>query len=50
MHALFEARGRDILFSYEPNANYETPVGSMELIDGIPTALDPAVAYDDGAA
>lgn len=47
MHDLFELHGWDILFSFEPNSSHETPAGSMELNDGILTAVNSALAYRD---
>ena len=47
MHTLFQAHGWDILFSFAPNRRHDTAFGSFELTDGILTAVNPKVAYED---
>ncbi|MBT3331258.1 MAG: hypothetical protein HOK21_23255 [Rhodospirillaceae bacterium] len=47
MEKLFVDAGWDILFSYKPNQTVETPYCTMELNDGILTAVNPNLAYSD---
>ena len=47
LHALFVFHGWDILFSFEPNGTYQGPAGPFSLNDGILTAVNPSVAYED---
>ncbi|MBT3535612.1 MAG: hypothetical protein HN478_17155 [Rhodospirillaceae bacterium] len=41
----FRERGWDILFSYLPRRTYETPHATFEMLDGVITAVNPALAY-----
>jgi hypothetical protein len=45
MEELFRDHGWDIVFSYRPDCDFETPYGSWRTLDGVLTALNPAVAY-----
>ena len=41
LHKLFEERGWEIIFSYAPNATYESPMGSFSMNDGVLTVKNP---------
>jgi hypothetical protein len=41
LHKLFEKNGWEIVFSFEPNARYESDLGPFELNDGVLTASNP---------
>ena len=46
LEGMFRDRGWDVLFSYKPRQDYETPHGSFHMNDGVLTAVNPAVAYN----
>jgi hypothetical protein len=41
LHDLFARAGWEIIFSYAPNATYETPIGKFDLNDGVLTVRNP---------
>jgi hypothetical protein len=41
LHRMFESRGWQIIFSYEPNARHESALGSFETNDGVLTVRNP---------
>jgi len=43
LHKLFETAGWEIVFSYEPNAKFESPLGLFETNDGVLTVRNPAL-------
>jgi hypothetical protein len=42
---MFRERGWDILFSYKPRASYQTEHATLDMNDGVLTAVNPAMAY-----
>jgi len=43
LHRLFEEHGWDIIFSYEPNAKFDSPLGKFTTNDGVLTVRNPAL-------
>lgn len=43
LHRLFEQYGWEIIFSYEPNANFSSPMGNFSTEDGILTVRNPGL-------
>jgi hypothetical protein len=41
---LFRNKGWTIVFDYEPNETFRTPIGAFESEDGILTAINPSLA------
>lgn len=45
MEDMFRSHGWDIVFSYAPQSEFETPHGNWTTDDGVLTAVNPTVAY-----
>ncbi len=45
LEGMFRERGWDILFSYKPRASYQTEYATLDMNDGVLTAVNPAMAY-----
>jgi hypothetical protein len=43
LHQLFAKHGWDIVFSYEPNGTYDSPIGRFRTNDGVLTVKNPAL-------
>jgi hypothetical protein len=43
LHQLFDQNGWDIVFSYEPNAKFDSPLGKFETNDGVLTVKNPTL-------
>jgi FkbM family methyltransferase len=43
LHRLFADHGWDIVFSYEPNAKFDSPLGQFTTNDGVLTVINPAL-------
>jgi hypothetical protein len=41
LHGLFEKKGWEVVFSFEPNARHESDLGPFELNDGVLTVANP---------
>jgi hypothetical protein len=41
LHDLFQQNGWDIIFSFEPNATFDTPLGCFDTNDGVLTVRNP---------
>ena len=43
LHQLFDQSGWDIVFSYEPNTKFDSPLGEFTTNDGVLTVKNPAL-------
>jgi hypothetical protein len=43
LHQLFDQNGWDIVFSYEPNSTFDSPLGKFETNDGVLTVKNPSL-------